>query len=200
MFSPWSITRPSYWYPISTLEQSLMDFDDISDLMLTNRFPLTGQLLRSTPNVEEDDFFKDLPVAAPNEKVKEEQHEARQTTKKKESETEQRAFSSYAYSTSSLIDDNGNRVESCRRRYEDSNGRLKAEHIRRIGEKEMKSIWHRKDKKDTGEHKAVITSGADTETDFEKLWARTPFGEAEKKKAKQIEAEGKGKGKSEENP
>ncbi|KAG3051065.1 hypothetical protein PI125_g26346 [Phytophthora idaei] len=50
----------------------------------------------------------------------------RKITPKKD--TKNRTFSSHSFSNSSVVDDQGHRVTTTRRRYEDSTGRLKAAH------------------------------------------------------------------------
>ncbi|KAG6972768.1 hypothetical protein JG688_00003853 [Phytophthora aleatoria] len=66
------------------------------------------------------------------------------------------SFFTYAYSTCLTADDNGRRVNSTRRRYEDSGGRLKAQHKRQIGT-------------------CVVQDGGGLRAG----WKRTPFGVAE---------------------
>ncbi|KAI9992607.1 hypothetical protein PInf_018052 [Phytophthora infestans] len=93
-----------------------------------------------------------------------------------------RAFSSYTFSNSSIVDDKGRRVTSSRRRYEDSTGRLKAVHERQIEGKKLRTTWNRMDADDEGQHEAICSSG--TPDEFETLWQQTPFGEAQKKTIK----------------
>lgn len=103
---------------MSNMESQMMDFDsdDIMNEMLESRYPLNVQrsqlsfpTLHHPDNISEDEFFKDLPIKSAGEANK----------KLKDSEpSTKRAYSN----TSSVVDNNGNRVESTRRRYEDSNG------------------------------------------------------------------------------
>ncbi|KAF0759843.1 hypothetical protein AaE_003644, partial [Aphanomyces astaci] len=61
--STWDLVRPSYWYPMASLEQSLMELDAMADEMRM-AFPLRSYRLLSAPSLtEDDDFFRDLPVA-----------------------------------------------------------------------------------------------------------------------------------------
>ncbi|TMW58520.1 hypothetical protein Poli38472_010079 [Pythium oligandrum] len=180
MFSTWDIVRPTMWHPMSMLEQSMMDLDMMANQMLGSRFPMSETMLTAPSNQEDDEFFKDLPVAERGEKVAEKQPEGEQEGT--------RAFSSYSFSNSSVVDDQGRRILSTRRRYEDSNGRLKAVHEREMDGKRMKTIWNRKDKDDVGEHHTVCSDG--TAEEFEKMWCQTPFGLAQEKKGKEIKAQG----------
>ncbi|KAG3122556.1 hypothetical protein PI126_g24099 [Phytophthora idaei] len=84
----------------------------------------------------------------------------RKITPKKD--TKNRTFSSHSFSNSSVVDDQGHRVTTTRRRYEDSTGRLKAAHDMEPPDPE----------------------------EFEALWEQTPFGEAQKKTVKgQLQSE-----------
>ncbi|EGZ29450.1 hypothetical protein PHYSODRAFT_476719 [Phytophthora sojae] len=87
------------------------------------------------------------------------------------------SFFTYAYSTCLTADDNGRRVNSTRRRYEDSAGRVKAQHRRQIGTCALESTWKRASEQDEGTHAHKVTSGS--VEDFEKAWKGTPFGVAE---------------------
>ncbi|KAE9050897.1 hypothetical protein PR003_g5475 [Phytophthora rubi] len=79
MFSSWDLVRPRFWYPMSSLEQSMMELEQMSDVMaLRPRFPFGAQ--REMPmmttyvgdkgdsdsdsDADDDDFFVDLPVVA----------------------------------------------------------------------------------------------------------------------------------------
>ncbi|KAG2999989.1 hypothetical protein PC120_g20790, partial [Phytophthora cactorum] len=95
----------------------------------------------------------------------------RKITPKKD--TKNRTFSSYSFSNSSVVDDQGRRVTTTRRRYEDSTGRLKAAHEREIDDKKMRTSG-----------KLTIRRCARHGA------ARTPFGEAQKKTVKgQLQSE-----------
>ncbi|RLN89719.1 hypothetical protein BBJ28_00020335, partial [Nothophytophthora sp. Chile5] len=152
MFSSWDLVRPRFWYPMSSLEQSMMELDHMSDFMTRSRFPFDDddEMLAAPSNSADDEFFKDLPVLTREQKPKT-QHteaeaapsqEAEESTEKEEGHDDRhhddrhhddrhhddrhrRAFSSYSFSDSSVVDDKGRRVTSTRRRYEDSTGRLK---------------------------------------------------------------------------
>lgn len=176
MFSTWDLVRPTLWHPMSMLEQSMMDFDLMANQILGSNFPMSQHMISAPSNMADDEFFKDLPVAPRGREP---------SLKQPEQEQEgTRAFSSYSYNNSSVVDDKGNRVLSTRRRYEDSTGRLKAVHERHLGDRHLKTIWNRKDKDSQGEHHTICSSG--TAEDFEKLWAETPFGQAQEKKHKEL--------------
>uniref|UniRef100_M4BE42 Uncharacterized protein n=1 Tax=Hyaloperonospora arabidopsidis (strain Emoy2) TaxID=559515 RepID=M4BE42_HYAAE len=158
---------------MSTLELSLMDISAMPPLSVGMRY---------VPDVStDDDFFKDLPTAKQPEKKDE---KLEQTP---ESEN-QSAFSSYSFSSSSVVDEGGNKVVSTRRRYEDSSGRLKAEHEREVAGKRLKTVWNRQNANDEGEHKTICSQG--TPDDFENLWGRTAFGKAQEQKNKELKESG----------
>lgn len=217
--SPWETVRPSMWYPMSSLESSMMDFDHMAEEMLQSRYPLrqhhrmlahpSGASFSST--MCDDDFFKDLPIKSAAESMTAEKKMEKEDVtsasnssssspqdadatddvheKLKENEPAgKRAYSNYSYNSSSVVDDKGQRVESTRRRYEDSNGRLKAVLERKVGDKTLRTVWNKSDKDDKGTHEKIC-SNFRTEDDFEKLWKSTPFGQAAGKQA--IEAQKK---------
>ncbi|POM73909.1 hypothetical protein PHPALM_9192 [Phytophthora palmivora] len=69
MFSSWDLVRPHFWYPMSSLEQSMMELEQMSDMMVRPRFPFgVHREVLATPkyvereNPDDDDFFVDLPV------------------------------------------------------------------------------------------------------------------------------------------
>ncbi|ETO68738.1 hypothetical protein F444_14464 [Phytophthora nicotianae P1976] len=96
--------------------------------------------------------------------------------------------SSKANSSKKTMDDQGRRVTTDRRRYEDSTGRLKAAQEREIDGKKMRTTWNRQNKEDEGQHESICSSGSPEE--FEALWQQTPFGEAQKMKVKgQLQSE-----------
>ncbi|KAF1774028.1 hypothetical protein GQ600_25614 [Phytophthora cactorum] len=155
---------------MSMLELSMMD---------TSTLPQLSMSMRNVPGVSSDEeFFKDLPTA-------EQQKEKKDETPETEN---QRAFSSYSFSSSSVLDEEGRKVMSTRRRYEDSTGRLKAEHEREVLGKRLKTIWNRKNGKDEGEHHTICSQG--TPDEFEKLWSQTAFGKAQEKKNKELKESG----------
>lgn len=180
MFSTWDLVRPTLWHPLSIMEQSMMDMDRLTNQMMASSFPMSTGMLAAPSTREEDEFFKDLPVKARGEQPA--------TTQPEKEREGTRAFSSYSFSDSSVVDDKGRCITSTRRRYEDSTGRLKAVHEREVDGRRLKTIWNRKDKNDEGEHHTICSKGSPDE--FEKLWCETPFGKAQKEKTKQLKAEG----------
>jgi hypothetical protein len=180
MFSSWDLVRPSLWHPMSMVEQSMMDLDMMANQMLGSRFPMTQSMLAAPSNREDDEFFKDLPVVGQGQEPDRAQPESQREGN--------RAFSSYSFSNSSVVDDKGHRIASTRRRYEDSTGRLKAVHEREVDDKRLKTIWSRKSRGDEGEHKTLCSKG--TPDEFEKMWCETPFGQAQEKKTKELREQG----------
>ncbi|KAL3665541.1 hypothetical protein V7S43_009577 [Phytophthora oleae] len=208
MFSTWDFVRPRFWYPMSSLEQSMMELDHMSDLMSRSRFPFdtNNEMLAVPSTLDDNDFFRDLPVLAREQQPATQQREtaaqpapvdtetiaAAKTTsdndpnkQPNENDLHRRAFSSYSFSNSSVVDDKGRLVTSTRRRYEDSTGRLKAVHERQVEGKTLRTMWNRSGPDDKGQHEAVCSSGSPDE--FEALWQQTPFGAAQKKTIKQQE-------------
>ncbi|KAE8877022.1 hypothetical protein PF005_g3687 [Phytophthora fragariae] len=172
MFSTWELVRPTMWHPMSMLELSMMDASTLPQLSMS---------MRNVPGVSSDEeFFKDLPTT--------EQQQQKKKESEKAEEENQRAFSSYSFSSSSVVDEEGRKVVSTRRRYEDSTGRLKAEHEREVQGKHLKTIWNRKAAKDEGEHHTICSQG--TPDEFEKLWSQTAFGKAQGKKSKELKETG----------
>jgi hypothetical protein len=167
------------WHPMASMEQSMMDLEEMANQMMSSRFPFEENMLAAPSNTEDDDFFKDLPVKARGETP-----ETQQEPSKKEGE---RAFSTYSFSNSSVVDDQGKRVTSTRRRYEDSTGRLKAVHERQMGSRTLRTVWNRMHKNDKGQHEMICSQGSPEE--FEKMWKNTPFGKAQDKKLKAQEEE-----------
>lgn len=166
IFSSWDLVRPTLWHPMSMLELSMMDTDTLPQLSMN---------MRNVPGISTDEeFFKDLPTT-------EQQKEKKDVTPETENQS---AFSSYSFSSSSVVDEEGRKVMSTRRRYEDSTGRLKAEHEREVVGKRLKTVWNRKDAKDEGEHHTICSQ--DTPDEFEKLWGQTAFGKAQEKKSKEL--------------
>ncbi|DAZ92691.1 TPA: hypothetical protein N0F65_010110, partial [Lagenidium giganteum] len=74
-----------------------------------------------------------------------------------------RAFSTYSFSNSSIVDDHGRR----------------AVHERQIEGKKMKTIWNRANPDDSGRHETICSDA--TPEEFEKAWQATPFGKAQHK-------------------
>ncbi|KAL3673841.1 hypothetical protein V7S43_001530 [Phytophthora oleae] len=258
MFTSWDLVRPRFWYPMSSLEQSMMELEQMSDMMVRPRFlfdtcremSVTSQHADENSDSDDDDFFVDLPVEArkykptalqlPPENEDEGSMEisinkenchvnagtdmevdddgsdnvTRSETKSAVSKTASNTvkaklkgkhqnkkhkkqlrndsykvtpgdghnFSSYSFSSSSVVDDQGRRVTTMRRRYEDSTGQLKAVHEREIDGKKMRTTWHRQNKEDEGKYESLCSNGGPE--DFEVLWQQTPFGEMQKKTVK----------------
>eukprot|EP00644_Phytophthora_capsici_P001684 jgi/Phyca11/15528/fgenesh1_pg.PHYCAscaffold_14_\ len=178
---------------MSSLEQSMMELEHMSDLMRHSSAPSSH---------DDDDFFRDLPVLAREQQPAAQQREKGAQPSDKESaatnttrdndpnkqtnendHVHRRAFSSYSFSNSSVVDDKGRRVTITRRRYEDSTGRLKAVHERQVEGKTLRTTWNRAGPDDQGQHESVCSSGSPDE--FEALWQQTPFGAAQKKTIKQ---------------
>jgi len=204
MFSTWDLVRPRFWHPMASFEQSLMDLESLGDHMRYAYFPLHSsmRMLSAPRRFDDDDFFSDLPVhvhyevlqpqtqtqsegqPAQVDKPDEPMEEQRETELQTPSiEVGPRAFSSYSFSSSSVINDKGQQVTSTRRRYEDSTGQLKAVHERQIHDRKLRDEWHRKDKQDEGTHRVTCTNG--TAEEFEKLWQQTAFGAQEEKQKQQ---------------
>jgi hypothetical protein len=202
MFTTWDIVRPRYWHPLASLEQSMMELDEMTDRMFTrhSRFPFDDDDTSADRNFDRDydDFFSDLPVRGRrlqqqkqgdeqphhNEKQGQEEEEGQQAQQQEQQPPQHppqqhphTAFSTYSFSNSSVVDDKGRRVVSTRRRYEDSSGRLKALHERQIEGKTHRAVWNRLHKDDAGRHETLCSSGT-TPDEFEQVWKTTPFGEA----------------------
>ncbi|POM70525.1 hypothetical protein PHPALM_13020 [Phytophthora palmivora] len=64
MFSSWDLVRPRFWYPMSSLEQSMMELEHMSDLMSRSHFPfdVRRDMLAASSTMDDDDFFRDLPM------------------------------------------------------------------------------------------------------------------------------------------
>jgi len=120
-----------------------------------------------------NNFFDDLPAGAKLMDTQVPANLSPPDSKTKDSY----AYFTYSYSTCLTADDQGCRVNSTRRRYEDSAGRLKAQHKRQIGTCALESTWKRKSEQDEGTHESKVTSGS--VEGFEEAWKGTPFGVAE---------------------
>lgn len=214
MFGTWDLVRPRYWHPMASLEQSMMDLDYMADQMFrSSRLPFYNEMLATPSTIQDDDdFFNDLPLRsrdnesrdakprgeeAPgetqpspsNDKDNDSNREQGQRDSNREQE-QRRAFSTYSFSNSSVVDDKGRRVVSTRRRYEDSTGRLKAIHERQIDDKKVRTVWNRMSKDDAGKHDKICMNG--TAEEFEQAWKATPFGEAQEQREKAIKEKGEG--------
>ena len=194
-FKMFRLVSPFSWLDSLADEEEFMGgFDDCSPstriLILPNRQSLQRE---NNPNTEEEEeemeteespvaekkesmtsnFFDDLPVGAKLMDTRMPPNLSPPESKTKDGYS----FFTYSYSTCLTADDNGRRVDSTRRRYEDSAGQLKAQHKRRIGTRALESTWKRTSDKDDGTHEHKVSSGS--VEDFEKAWKSTPFGSAE---------------------
>lgn len=174
MFSQWDLVQPRVWFPMSSLEQSLMALNPTSAVLRASAEPPAAPA-GTDFSAQDEEFFRDLPrdagassaSASPDQK-----------SSLKGATGDARAFSTYSFSSSSTVDDHGRRVTSTRRRYEDSAGRLKAVHERDVDGVKMRTQWHRQGLEDRdGSMQTSCSSG--TPEDFEALWLSTPFGEAQ---------------------
>lgn len=205
MFGTWDLVRPRYWHPMASLEQSMMDLDYMADQMFrSSRLPFHNEMFATPSTIQDDDdFFNDLPLRSrdvESRDVKSRDEEAPGETQPSPSndndndndreQGQSRAFSTYSFSNSSVVDDKGRRVVSTRRRYEDSTGRLKAIHERQIDDKKVRTVWNRMSKDDAGKHDKICMNG--TAEEFEQAWKATPFGEAQEQREKAIKEKGEG--------
>ncbi|KDO23854.1 hypothetical protein SPRG_11285 [Saprolegnia parasitica CBS 223.65] len=161
----WEVLRPSSWHPLVSLEHSLHELKGFGRDKIMYAAPHVPGTTASAS--EESEFFKDLPNDTSDAISGDAQ-----------------PFANYSYSSAVIVDKNGKRLASTRRRYEDSTGRLKATHTREIGDKRVLTKWNRVDHKDKGQYETVCDSGSADE--FETLWATTEFGFA----SKELEDEG----------
>lgn len=203
----WDRVQPSFWHPMASLEQSLMDVEVMARRVFSPSFPPYAPLAPSRmPQLQHDDdeFFEDLPILAPNQASKtsatpsaESRSELKQKTTSESTEKEgteaalaakepsagksgtatRPSYTCYSYSYSTCLDCDGHRVGTARRRYEDSTGRLKATHEREMDDKKLKMVWTRSDTKDEGNYETICSTG--TPEEFEQQWFETPFGRAE---------------------
>ncbi|OQR80508.1 hypothetical protein THRCLA_12015, partial [Thraustotheca clavata] len=154
----WESLRPSSWHPIATMEQSMHELKGFGRRKIL-------KAMNNVPGIKaavgEEDFFSDLP-----------------SDSKEVKSGEAMPFTTYSYSSAVVLDDDGNRIASIRRRYEDSSGRLKAFHSREIGDKNVTISWNRSNFDDKGNCETQCNHG--TPEDFEKLWESTEFGQAVK--------------------
>ncbi|RHY00376.1 hypothetical protein DYB36_010499 [Aphanomyces astaci] len=182
--SLWDFVRPTYWHPMASLEQSLMDLDALErdSLLLPLHHPHHHHRhLHLRHSADDDDaFFKDLPHAkapAKNDATSPATTEpASNDPSHAATSASKPVYSNYSYSSSSVVDDKGRRVRSVRRRYEDANGRLKAVHEREVDGKTLVTTWNRATKDDAGTHDTICSDGAVDA--FEALWKDTPFAKA----------------------
>nr|CCA13897.1 conserved hypothetical protein [Albugo laibachii Nc14] len=170
-YSIWDRVHPSFWHPMVSMEQSLMEFDRLANQLLDFRPPATGMFVNPSPP-DDDEFFGDILPQSSKKEAKSEQ-----SPRPQKGDDSDLAYSSYSYSNSTVVDDSGRKVSSVRRRYEDSAGRMKAIHERVIGDKKVKAVWKRKSKNEKGDQHTFL-SGAEMD-EFEKEWKQTVFGKAE---------------------
>ncbi|GMG17166.1 unnamed protein product [Phytophthora fragariaefolia] len=195
----WDRVQPSFWHPMASLEQSLMDAELMASREFSPRFPPFAafsptMMLELHHNDEE--FFKDLPIKKLQEAMKDtpesvvlesesvdEKEGTEAAIDKKEPSTgvegtvPHPSYSSYSYSYSTVLDHGGHHIGTARRRYEDSTGRLKATHERELDGKKLKMVWQRSNLQDEGGHETTCSRGSPEQ--FEKEWLETPFGRAE---------------------
>lgn len=204
----WASVRPRAWNALAGAElQSLRDLQRLMDAAAGRVAPLPtrsrlhpewpSELFRAAvAESQSDEFFRDLPgweqlAKEANEPEKEAKAPAKEQNKDKEPDKKAAHFSAYSFSHSSVVGADGKRVASTRRRYEDSSGRLKAEHEREVGGVKHRAVWDRPNAEDEaqGKHETSVTGSSADE--FERLWAQTPFAKAEagQEEAKQLKAE-----------
>ncbi|GAB9465714.1 hypothetical protein Gpo141_00003112 [Globisporangium polare] len=175
--STWDRVRSSMWHPMATMEQSLMDVERMtSQLFPRSMLPFSGSLLPRM-RMDDDVFFDDIEVNSPKEAPKPELKDKAHQQQQQRGDNRAHSFSSYSFNSSTVIDKEGHRVSTIRRRYEDSSGMLKAFHEREIDGKRLKDVWKRKSPEDKGEHR-LVTHDTSAE-EFEEQWKHTPFGHAE---------------------
>ncbi|ETV82419.1 hypothetical protein, variant [Aphanomyces astaci] len=164
----WDLLRPSNWHPAAALEQSLLEGDKLErQLMKSLKLIPWGWNLEQLEK-EEREFFQDFP----------DEYEGKATKEAAKDTTTTLPYANYSYSSAYLVDSDGRRVESVRRRYEDSTGRLKAMHARDVNGRKMLSKWNREQYSDKGTHEVKCSTG--TPEEFEELWQSTPFAKEEK--------------------
>ncbi|TYZ59962.1 hypothetical protein PybrP1_002439 [[Pythium] brassicae (nom. inval.)] len=123
------------------------------------------------------DFFADLPLGT---RALETQVPADLTPPVDKKTKDGYAYFTYSYSRCATLSDDLELVSSTRRRYEDSGGRLKAVHKRRIGDRMVESTWKKQSADDTeGSHDARVSAPGDSKQQFDKDWTNTPFGKAQ---------------------
>ncbi|GLE01991.1 hypothetical protein PINS_up010829 [Pythium insidiosum] len=185
----WQRVQPALWHPMATLEQSLMDLDKATAGMLSAPFRLTQAMMpRFLGQHDADAFFRDLVSSdreASPSSSKKHKHQRHKHEKTDDIPENSSSFATYSYSSSTVVDDAGRRITSVRRRYEDSLGRLKAEHERELDGRSLKTIWRREHRDDEGTHETVSSDGSPAEA-FEEAWSQTPFGQADSKKSSNV--------------
>ncbi|CAI5700398.1 unnamed protein product [Peronospora effusa] len=197
MLSSWDLVRPRFWYPMSSLEQSVMELEHLSDSIMRPRslFDMRRDILAVPKYVEDkdepvdDDFFVDLPVVSHtsdidtrtdmevddkgNEQMDQADGSASEPVKTLEKvegidktmETHCNKNKQICHESCKVApiaehkDNMGRRVTTTRRRYEDSNGQLKAVHEREIDGKKLRTTWRRQNKADRGQHESICSIG-----------------------------------------
>ncbi|EEY56834.1 sporangia induced hypothetical protein [Phytophthora infestans T30-4] len=131
----------------------------------------------STPSDHDNDPNKQTGNFNLNEKATSYQDQNQQSSSPNDPEGQQnnRAFSTYTFSKSSILDDEGRQVASMQGRYEDSLGRMKAVQERQIDGTKLRTTWSSMCE---GQPETTCSSGSPEE--FEAQWQHTPFGEAQK--------------------
>ncbi|ETW04252.1 hypothetical protein H310_04580 [Aphanomyces invadans] len=160
----WNLLRPSNWHPAAALEQSLLEGDKLERAMLNSLKLVPWGWNMEQLAKEEREFFQDIPDDYKG--------------KEQNSKTTTLPYANYSYSSAYLVDNDGRRVESVRRRYEDSTGKLKAMHARDVNGRKMLAKWNRDQYSDKGTHEVKCSEG--TPEEFEELWKKTPFADEEK--------------------
>ncbi|KAL0582754.1 hypothetical protein ABG067_007273 [Albugo candida] len=146
-----------------------MYFDLMADQMLATSF--NRDYFHHQGRIDDDEkCFKDLTA-------KEEDKHKVNKEDDKEKKQDDRTFSSYPYSSSSVLDDKKRRITSRCRRYKGSSGRLKALHERELDSKKLRIIWNRMKKDGEVKHDTICSNGSSEE--FEKLWRETRFAKAQ---------------------
>ena len=174
----WGKIRPSNWFPKMQEEQSLMKWDDLLSISTPPTTLLTVGLQPLSVILKESEaFFGDLPMQSvlpkqsSKEKTEEEGQEAADSALA--ADFALAAYVSYAFSQSSTIDGAGQQVQSTRRRYTDSQGNIKAQHDRVVGNNTIRSVWRKSPQDEKGEIKEQCT--LDSSDDFERVWKAGPF-------------------------
>ena len=121
-----------------------------------------------------DDFFHEFfhrpePIASEGLKT--------ETPKTETPEDPTMKTKKYTYHHHATVDEKGNKVETMRKHYEDSNGKTKTWEERKIGDKSFRQVWD-KPSKDAEMIQHHSCSG--TPEEFETLWADTPFAKSNK--------------------
>ncbi|KAF0700625.1 Aste57867_8803 [Aphanomyces stellatus] len=158
----WDLLRPSHWVPASIAEHSASKRATTQEGIPSNVVGIPWGWNMDELAAANKAFFADVPTKF---------HVADAMTPPVAC-----GIANYSYSSAYFVDKEGKRVQSIRRRYEDSTGRLKAMHTRTIQGTTMTSEWSREHYGDDGSHSASVTQG--TIGEFENQWRATPFGQA----------------------